>query len=363
MDSLNGNSDTLFKPYNFVKISYLDTNSIFGLIVEDYSKKVPAISAIIHSTDKGSNWNYFILDKDTNNIGVALKMLNKKTGLVATRRFVYLTDDSGKTWNKKVIPDFDSLNKYIIWNAAYLDSKDIILLVIHREDRVNSIFKSNDNGNTWKKFSISDSSFWTGTSMFFLDKNNGWRCTEEDSRENGLYKLVDRIYYTTDEGETWSKTFEKSSYYKTGVDYLNLPFYIKFWDKDNGIAYNEKLVAMLTSDGGKNWISQFPKYDEIPYGDTIYQFKAMSYAGSKDNIFLLDYSYSALFHYTPEPNNIDYETNNIGIGNFLSPNPASDFLKISYYPSVKSGAGSVSVEIYNVFGVKVINLTPSPSLK
>jgi len=46
--------------------------------------------------------------------------------------------------------------------------------------------------------------------------------------------------------------------------------------------------------------------------------------------------------------------------NFLSPNPVTDFLEISYSPSNKSGLGCVSVEVYNVLGecIKEIPLNP-----
>jgi len=37
----------------------------------------------------------------------------------------------------------------------------------------------------------------------------------------------------------------------------------------------------------------------------------------------------------------------------ITPNPATDFLEISYSPSIKMGSGGVSVEVYNVFGQKV----------
>ena len=366
-DSTNGKIDTLFEPFEDVKVQYLDTNSVFGLIIEDYLYiPVTKSTAIVHSSDKGKNWHYTILDRDTNNIGVALKMLDKKTGMVATRRYVYLTNDSGTTWNKIVIPGFDSINEYIIWDAAYLDSKDIILLVIHHEDMVNYIFKSNDNGKSWKKFTMNDSANINGETFFFLDSINGWRCTNSNLKEGGKYHYTDRIYHTTNEGETWDLIYENTTSHVAGMDYLTFPLRIKFYDRKNGIAYNTKHVALITTDGGINWIPQFPSFEELPKGDTIYQFYSACYAGSKDNIFLLDYSYSALLHYQPSPNYINEEFYNFGSDLFLSPNPATDFLEISglnqrFKSLVQETA--YNIEIFSVYGEKVLSVGakgPSP---
>jgi len=353
-DLISDTNIILFKSYMTIKVQYLDTNSIFGLVIEDYTK-LPNFktTAVINSTDKGKNWKFTILEKDTFNIGVTLNMLDKKTGMLTTKRYVYLTNDSGNTWKKIIIPEFNTFGKYNIWDAAYLNSKDMILFVSYTLTNVTNIFRSKDNGQTWKKFGMNDSAFFNGDSFFFLDNENGWRCTEYNTKYNGGIIFTDRIYHTSDEGETWNMIYVKETPFKYGPDSMTFPLRIKFLDRMNGIAFNSKFKALMTTDGGKNWISQFPKFDEMPKSDTAFQFSAGCYAGSKDNIFLLDYSLGPVFHYELDPNNVNEENNLLQDEISLSPNPATDFLEISFPDHALK---DVAIHVYNVFGEKVLSL-------
>jgi len=137
------------------------------------------------------------------------------------------------------------------------------------------------------------------------------------------------------------------------VDSARFPFQI--YDYQFSVSEN---YIISGSPSGIYIMTKYMKIlDSIPFANGEYKWKiAISpdtstfAAGSSDGYLRL--FHSAILTDVNEglsPNQSTLLNNEFTI----SPDPATDFIEISYPPSIKSGTGGVSVEIYNVFGMKI----------
>jgi photosystem II stability/assembly factor-like uncharacterized protein len=194
-----------------------------------------------------------------------------------------------------------------------------------------------------------------------------------------LFKLSDRIFVSgdlnshssSDNGETWVRMFGCSDY---GMCDLDLHpkgdlFFISastiYKSLDNGITRSE--VKRL--DGNiyghihiaNSGLIFAPPYFSSDNGLTWINKQVEGIVNSnKNGMILLTTRYSAsdrlnpVFYKFNSPNGIEaeYPTN---FENLISPNPASNFIEISY-PPLERGSGGVAIKIYNVYGQTVLSV-------
>jgi len=139
---------------------------------------------------------------------------------------------------------------------------------------------------------------------------------------------------------------------------------LKFYDKLNRIAFGYFSNLYLTTDGGTTWEDQIENY--IPGSNIPALFSSAAFAGSKDKIVVgtCMLLYTVLV-YSPQKSSV---TDDIHLEDIIiSPNPATDFLEISYStwdidrrvnPTVDDanhalkGVVNLNIEIFNVLGTK-----------
>jgi len=236
---------------------------------------------------------------------------------------VFLSKSDGAKWVKL---DFSDSVKFIALNR-----NDEVLAVSE-----NKLFLSVDAGNSWSSY------------------NNNIRSFTSDSINT--YKIIDStiiaatqkgILFTIDYGLTWSSASD--------VPQINI---------NNIVCASSELYASSDSgiirslDFGRTWsdfnngLPRIKKCKVLNVDNDGYVFVATEFYGLYKSIQPVnEVKESAIIN------------NNLLT---LSPNPATDFLEISFSPSINHRVNPMvdyqGVAIYNVFGEKVINLTPTLSI-
>jgi len=316
------------------------------------------------SKDNGKNWDYTFLDSES--CGYTIQMLNKKSGLSVASNALYSTNDSGNKWDKIRIKLLDSNNndEFFIIDMSIVEDSVIYLCmmnVIWNKDHshiihfVPFLLKSDDNCKSWINYEFPDTNF---RSICFTDRYTGF-CSIQSyiSDSTKKRKYYDRIYQTTDGGQSWFIKWEsdKINLKRTSVVLKDgYPMSIKFFDKMHGIAYGYFSNLYLTSDGGNTWEDQVENF--IPGSNIPAPFSSAGYAGSKDRIVVG----TCLLGNTVlvfEPNRSSVTEDNQEQILTISPNPATDFLEISYSPSINRMVNHTvdGITIYDVFGEKLVS--------
>jgi len=164
-------------------------------------------------------------------------------------RGLYKTSDGGKTWKKVLeISENTGVNNVII------DTEDPDVLYATSEQRrrhvytkigggpESAVYKSTDNGETWRKIMKGLPSVdigGMGIALSPVDHNVLYLIAEAAEDESGFYKSVNR-------GESW----EKMSDHNASGQYYN-EIYCDPVDVDK--VYSTETFSHLTEDGGKTW--------------------------------------------------------------------------------------------------------------
>jgi membrane protein len=175
----NGKSWELkkFGTFGFNDIHMLDENK--GFIAAD--------NGYLLLTSDG--WEHVEI-KEWKDVSVNLKSIsfyNTHGIITGERGLIITTNDNGKTWASKIIPDAKVKKTIVNINSAYFINKDQIILACDE----GLILFSDDAGDTWEKKKYSDTNYY---SVSFINKSTGY-----------LAGSKGMIIFTVDGGQNWRR--------------------------------------------------------------------------------------------------------------------------------------------------------------
>jgi photosystem II stability/assembly factor-like uncharacterized protein len=126
------------------------------------------------------------------------------------------------------------VDKNVIWATASNGSSNI------SPTHLIKILRSVNGGETWKVFDITAAQGRVSYDIQAIDSSTAWITTNSLGADtiNGR-----GIFKTSNGGQTWRNTLNHRS---GGV-------YVRFFDKNNGIAINRRYLS-YTTDGGEQWV-------------------------------------------------------------------------------------------------------------
>ncbi len=216
---------------------------------------------VYKSTDAGKTWNRMGLEKSEHIGKILIDPRNSNVVMVAAEgplwssggeRGLYRSTDGGKTWTAPLQIDentgitdieFDPSNPDVIYAAAYQRRRKTWSLLAGGPN--SGIYKSTDNGVTWKKITTGLPRADMGKIGLAVTPANPdlvYATIESDGRNKGFYK-------STDKGESWAK---QNSYTSGGTG----PHYyqeIEASPQDEGLIYQMDVFIQVTRNGGKNF--------------------------------------------------------------------------------------------------------------
>lgn len=140
---------------------------------------------------------------------------------------IQCTNDSGRTWNKVVLPEIDGSTEFTSFHGV--DTTHVIAV-----GATGAIAYTKDGGKTWGHNNvITRKSLYA---VYFTDSNHGWASGESQT-----------VIRTADGGKTWKKSVIK--------DMWGFPGQLFFFNNLHGIAFSYGNVPELweTFDSGITW--------------------------------------------------------------------------------------------------------------
>jgi|GEM_PF-2048492 len=336
------------------KAVYYDTTFLVSKMVQPkdlaYPTKDFCISSAdsndyIKTTDGGITWKKYRIDTLIEQRGLEhISMFNDKHGIMASTHYMYISNDGFDTWKQVNLPGW----YYIL--TIFMISPDILTYIaINYDGSPNydeKFFKSTDGGNTWVEYPFPN--FIFPFRIRFVDSLNG-SIAGSDRIKGSIY--ADIIYKTTDGGESWWNMLDTICILPYGLQDLDM------YDKDNGIAVGQAGKIYWTHNGWDTWERDSNVIVSYQTPPTM----RVCMLG-KNTALIADYNNRIMKSSLVELG-VDEEISNPVLFR-ISPNPAMDFLEISYPPSINRMVNHTvdGIAIYNVFGQKVINLTPALSM-
>ncbi|MDI9358071.1 MAG: hypothetical protein QM528_03890 [Phycisphaerales bacterium] len=144
------------------------------------------------SNDTGNTWerstipSYFSL--------WSVSFWTPAVGLIVGNDVILKTLDSGKTWTPKIMP------LGVIFNSvATLTDKNAIAVGFNEEDTGSYIYISSDTGNTWTNVSLAKTNY--GFQSVYVQNPQQFWLAGTQTFSNGDFKAV--IFNSADTGNTW----------------------------------------------------------------------------------------------------------------------------------------------------------------
>ncbi|MCE7935048.1 MAG: T9SS C-terminal target domain-containing protein [Chlorobi bacterium CHB2] len=183
---------------------------------------------LFKSTNNGISWSLVknIPIKTDRSIS-AVSFINPDTGLIINYNTTWRTTDGGGTWQSSVLPDVQYAADIVLTTPliAYASTKE-------------RVFKSTDGGNSWVTLlEYKKQGFGSFQKMYFQDSARGF-----------IASTFGSIYKTTDGGITW----DSNSVSQGGF------MGVRFFSDSLGFAYGLPALLMVTNDGGKSWVREYP---------------------------------------------------------------------------------------------------------
>ncbi|MEM9934459.1 MAG: glycosyl hydrolase [Bacteroidota bacterium] len=216
---------------------------------------------VYKSVNGGKSWQNMGIKKSEHISKILIDPRNSEVVLVAAEgplwssggdRGVYKTTNGGKTW-EYVLPidehtgvtdlEFDPSNPDVIYAAAYQRRRKVWALLAGGPQ--SGIYKSTDNGNTWKEVSSGLPKGDMGKIGLAVTPANPdlvYATIEASPQEKGLYR-------STDKGESWEK---RSSYTSGGTG----PHYYQELEaspQNPDLIYQMDVFLHVSRDGGKTF--------------------------------------------------------------------------------------------------------------
>jgi photosystem II stability/assembly factor-like uncharacterized protein len=171
---------------------------------------------VIKSTDKGATWKYINMSAYATTL-IDAYFFNENEGFVVGSAapqsgggIVLYTNDGGETWTEKFRTNQLSDR---IWKIQTPDNVNFFgSIESFAAETKTRMIRSSDRGNTWEIVTV-DEEFYDIQMVGFIDRLHGWTGGAE------------KLFETTDGGDTWEELDLGSTYYN------------RFLKLDNGTAY------------------------------------------------------------------------------------------------------------------------------
>jgi photosystem II stability/assembly factor-like uncharacterized protein len=245
-----------------VTIDPTNTNTVWVGTGENVSgRHVGWGDGVYRSRDSGKTWESMGLKKSEHIGKILVDPRNSNVVFVAAEgplwsaggeRGLYKTKDGGKTWTATLQIDentgvtdieFDPTNPDVLYAAAYQRRRKTWSLLAGGPQ--SSIYKSTDNGDTWRKVTTGLPKGDLGKIGLAVTAANPalvYATIEGNNANKGFYK-------STDKGESWTK---KNSYISGGTG----PHYyqeIEVSQVDENLIYQMDVFIQVSRDGGKSF--------------------------------------------------------------------------------------------------------------
>ncbi|MBM2813894.1 MAG: hypothetical protein HW421_656 [Ignavibacteria bacterium] len=318
--------------------------------------------ALFKSENNGNSWVNI-----TFKIPVSIKSLNVRFDSEEDYLYVIsinydticISRDGGSSWN--IIPT----NLKAEYGGRFLTSPEGILFIQNSSNNITSLYKSDDNGKNWKKLSgIIDNKYITGFAfgkngkMLIMSPNNNpiyndfiytsnygetWKLIPRNIYETGtfnklvvldsyiIYAMKEGVYRSSDEGSTWESYYE--GLYRESRNYL-------LRNSKDELFLNQTNSILKSIDSGKSW---FYIYDNNDLSVGNFNFFTLNQI---NRLFLVNTS--GMIFYSVEPLSVDNPENDNQ--QFLSPNPANDYIDICLNKGACSLVPICEIRIFNVLG-------------
>jgi len=314
-------------------------------------------NGIFRSSDKGKSWE----QKNNGLRGLEFgKIMNYGKKIIAidnSNYYFYISDDYGENWKILIINQNDKIygDFQIVDNSFYSTSYDSSCLI-----------KSSDEAQNWNYFNkwnkqyyiesvlIDGNNFYVGTwydgilvstdyGLSWIVKNTPfsylWSGELKKFGNNLLANTWDHgLFISSNKGDSWIAI-------NSGFPINEIPNYCVFGNVIFAAPWNYSIYYSI--DSGKNFL---PFYQGIK--DNL-SFSSLYIDDNEETIYAGDafgpVYYRSFSEFSTKVNE------QVGFSNSfsLSPNPATDFLEISYSPSINRMVNHTvdGIAVYNVFGM------------
>jgi photosystem II stability/assembly factor-like uncharacterized protein len=257
--------------------------------------------------------------------------LDNKYGGIITLQSLFITTDGGLNWNYIKINLPDSLN-FITIEDISIPEKNVIILNCDKSDTHSYIIRSDDGGATWSAYPKIPK---RANNIFFSDSKNGWVVGRPQKSKGSAY-MFSVIYKTIDGGKSWEAKLDSMVFPYSGLKY------VKFTDKNNGIASGYSSNLWKTNDGGETWIQDRYPIDKIFQTDGF----LTEFTNPETGIIYASGESNGVIYKYEEVYDIE-EINNSSIQFILYPNPSNNNFNIQYFLNNYS---YVRISLYNSIG-------------
>jgi photosystem II stability/assembly factor-like uncharacterized protein len=191
-------------------------------------------NTILYTIDSGNSWEKIIPSESNGKIYLSILFVDKNYGWTCNNNGeIFKSDNGGKNWILKKKLPLRGGTRLIVFDAETVYALQ------------GKLFKTYDGGSSWDSVTISYPNYYTGSDMFFSDKENGWITTMNGT--GGMMITNYPVVITRDGGNSWF-----SSEYVEEMG-LTCCFFIN--ENLGWIAGFDKVYK--TTDGGMNWKLDF----------------------------------------------------------------------------------------------------------
>ncbi|MFH1051644.1 MAG: T9SS type A sorting domain-containing protein [bacterium] len=348
----------------------IDQGNTWQLIYEDSIRRNPSVEegvsphanyyfiiddtyAIIKkSSDGGLNFKEIQLEPGYYHI-YHFSMYDTSYGFITSRYNFYTTTNGWETFERH--PKLHTNQTY--YSPIFLDTNTVGM--IYSSPWANGM----GLGVSYIKYYI-DEDIWDTVSYFgkkpgvgvdyiygiyFVNDTLGFACGRQSDTSLPNSNYFDLLYRTTNGGNNWYVIHKVYVYPQIG--FINN---IAFADENNGIAVGFYGKIAMTNDGGDTWV-----YEPTPNAMDNARKMLVCWAGRTPLIGTWDagiFRYEGDFFKFPV-GVVDREITNYELR--ITPNPAREYIEINFGADGGrgSGVGGREIQIYNVYGECVTNLT------
>lgn len=191
-------------------------------------------NTILFTIDGGNSWEKISPFESSGKIYLSISFVDENNGWTCTNNAeIFKTENGGKNWVlKKKLPIRGGSR------LTVFDAETVYALQ-------GKLYKTYDGGNTWDSVTITYPKYYTGSDMFFSDKENGWLTTMNGT--GGMMITTCPVVITKDGGNSWF-----SSEYVEEMG-LTCCFFIN--EYSGWISGFKKVYK--TTDGGMTWKVDF----------------------------------------------------------------------------------------------------------
>ncbi len=254
----------------------------------------------------------------------------------------YYTTDGGNSWdNALTVPETAGWIRNLV--CPFEGAFYFITGIDQFENAKYYLTRTSDWGKTW---SIKENKIFSGFEYFDFPSLNKCRAIRNDWDPENRYKFLHNFLISNDTGNTWkSVQLNNVSTFKE-IDRFD------FYNDTYGIISGAGGLIYTTSDGGNSWTNEVP--------DFLGQYDDINDVKQVNDKIALAVTENKIMKRTDIDVHVDEKANDNN-GLIISPNPATDFIEISY-PSINhtlKGMVEGEIRIFNVFGEGVWKVLPS----